>query len=316
MNEWNGNNEAFRTYFHGGIDKNGDSVPKEKVKGMKGHTFEEVCNDADFGAVLNQGYIDVSFDSRELSDVFWNMADENNWDALILENPTNGHIHSYWRIPKGYKYKDGRDKKLACGLIADIHSGSTYIRLKVNNVKRFPPSFEPDIIQELPKELYPIASKAEPFGMSEGGRNAALSIMVKNLILNTNFSKDEIMRILTNTNKFVFSVPLDDAEMVTILRDETFADMQERKLNTTNAAELFRMDVKPTEFIIDGLIPVGQTLVANGAVIIPGFNDPADEEAVKILKQIFPTRDMIQIQTRDILIGGGNIHCITHQIPR
>lgn len=55
--------------------------------------------------------------------------------------------------------------------------------------------------------------------------------------------------------------------------------------------------------------------ISNGAVIIPGFGDPADAEAVKILQHLFPTRDMIQIQTRDILIGGGNIHCITQQIP-
>lgn len=55
--------------------------------------------------------------------------------------------------------------------------------------------------------------------------------------------------------------------------------------------------------------------IANGAIVMPGFNDPADEKAKAILEELFPTREVIQIDARDILIGGGNIHCITQQIP-
>lgn len=127
----------------------------------------------------------------------------------------------------------------------------------------FPPSFEPEHIQEVPEEFYPVNSNAEPFGMLEGGRNETLSRMVKNLIHNTRFTKEQIKRILTNTNKFVFGEPLSGSELEVILRNETFSDMQERKLNTMNAAELFSTDVKPTEFIINGLIPVGLSLVAS-----------------------------------------------------
>lgn len=56
--------------------------------------------------------------------------------------------------------------------------------------------------------------------------------------------------------------------------------------------------------------------IANKAIIMPGFNDPHDIEAKKILESLFPTREVIQIYARDILIGGGNIHCITQQIPK
>ena len=55
--------------------------------------------------------------------------------------------------------------------------------------------------------------------------------------------------------------------------------------------------------------------IANGSVVMPGFGDPADEEARSILQGLFPDRQVIQIYARDILIGGGNIHCITQQIP-
>lgn len=57
MSTWNGNPEAFRTYFHGMLDKDGECIPAEKVKGMPGHSFEEVCNDENFGAILNEGMV-------------------------------------------------------------------------------------------------------------------------------------------------------------------------------------------------------------------------------------------------------------------
>lgn len=56
--------------------------------------------------------------------------------------------------------------------------------------------------------------------------------------------------------------------------------------------------------------------LCNGAVIIPGFGDPADTEALETIKALYPDREVVQIQTREILLGGGNIHCITQQIPK
>lgn len=55
--------------------------------------------------------------------------------------------------------------------------------------------------------------------------------------------------------------------------------------------------------------------ISNGHIVMPGFGDPADEQAKKILQELFPEREVVQIYARDILIGGGNIHCITQQIP-
>ncbi len=55
--------------------------------------------------------------------------------------------------------------------------------------------------------------------------------------------------------------------------------------------------------------------ISNGAVVMPFFNDPADEPARAKLAELFPGRKVIPVYARDILIGGGNIHCITQQIP-
>ena len=56
--------------------------------------------------------------------------------------------------------------------------------------------------------------------------------------------------------------------------------------------------------------------IANHAIVMPAFGDPADEKARRILEKLFPTRKVVAVPARDILIGGGNIHCVTQQIPK
>ncbi len=56
--------------------------------------------------------------------------------------------------------------------------------------------------------------------------------------------------------------------------------------------------------------------IANNAVIVPQFNDPMDKVACSILAEMFPKRRIVPVDAREILLGGGNIHCITQQIPK
>ncbi|KAF8064532.1 hypothetical protein HT031_003332 [Scenedesmus sp. PABB004] len=57
--------------------------------------------------------------------------------------------------------------------------------------------------------------------------------------------------------------------------------------------------------------------VANGGVVMPAFGEPAaDDAAAAVLARAFPGRRVVAVQTREIVLGGGNIHCITQQQPR
>lgn len=56
--------------------------------------------------------------------------------------------------------------------------------------------------------------------------------------------------------------------------------------------------------------------LANNAVILPIFNDQWDQNAIEILQGVFPGRKIEPILAREILLGGGNIHCITQQQPQ
>ena len=51
-------------------------------------------------------------------------------------------------------------------------------------------------------------------------------------------------------------------------------------------------------------------------VILPAFGVKEDALALKQIKALFPEKKVHQILTREILLGGGNIHCITMQIPK
>lgn len=54
----------------------------------------------------------------------------------------------------------------------------------------------------------------------------------------------------------------------------------------------------------------------NGAIIMPVFNDPHDALAIKTLQELYKDRIIETVYAREILLGGGNIHCITQQVPR
>ena len=50
-------------------------------------------------------------------------------------------------------------------------------------------------------------------------------------------------------------------------------------------------------------------------VILPAFGVPEDKAAKETLQKLYPNKDIIQLNTKEILLGGGNVHCITMQIP-
>jgi agmatine deiminase len=55
--------------------------------------------------------------------------------------------------------------------------------------------------------------------------------------------------------------------------------------------------------------------IANGAVVMPLLDVRTDSAAIARLKRIFPEREVVGVPGREILLGGGNIHCITQQVP-
>ena len=56
-------------------------------------------------------------------------------------------------------------------------------------------------------------------------------------------------------------------------------------------------------------------LILNGAVLMPGYGDPADAEAVRVMQAAFPDREIVQIDCRPFIWQNGSLHCLTMQLP-
>jgi agmatine deiminase len=74
----------------------------------------------------------------------------------------------------------------------------------------------------------------------------------------------------------------------------------------------------PRPLVLDGQrLPASYAnfYVANAAVLVPTFNDPADRDALGILAELIPDRPVIGIHAVDLVWGLGTLHCLAQQQP-
>jgi agmatine deiminase len=74
----------------------------------------------------------------------------------------------------------------------------------------------------------------------------------------------------------------------------------------------------PRPLVIDDLrVPASYAnfLIANGVVLAPVFHDPNDDNALSILQDVFPDRQVIGIDCHELIWGLGTLHCISQQEP-
>jgi agmatine deiminase len=73
---------------------------------------------------------------------------------------------------------------------------------------------------------------------------------------------------------------------------------------------------EPIEIDGEGMSPShANFILANQVVIMPTYDLGTDDEALDILKSLFPSRRVIGLPSLDILRGGGSLHCISQQEP-
>jgi agmatine/peptidylarginine deiminase len=64
-------------------------------------------------------------------------------------------------------------------------------------------------------------------------------------------------------------------------------------------------------------LPAGYAnfLIANGCIVVPAFDDPADDTAREIIAGLFPDRDIRAVNSRALIRQHGGLHCAAMQIP-
>jgi agmatine deiminase len=107
-------------------------------------------------------------------------------------------------------------------------------------------------------------------------------------------------------------------------KDENYVTLQENldRLKGMTDASGGKLEVvplpMPRRLVFDGLrLPASYAnfYIANGVVIVPTFNDPADRVALGTLAELFPDREVIGIHCVDLAWGFGTLHCMTQQEP-
>ena len=56
--------------------------------------------------------------------------------------------------------------------------------------------------------------------------------------------------------------------------------------------------------------------IANTVVLVPNYNDPKDAIANAIIQELYPDKNVVGIDSRNMLANGGMVHCITQQQPQ
>jgi len=74
----------------------------------------------------------------------------------------------------------------------------------------------------------------------------------------------------------------------------------------------------PNKIVRDGLrLPASYAnfYIANTRVLVPMFADANDAAALSIMRECFPDRRVIGIDSRELIWGLGTFHCLTQQQP-
>jgi agmatine deiminase len=107
-------------------------------------------------------------------------------------------------------------------------------------------------------------------------------------------------------------------------RDEnyqTLRDLWKRLQQATDedgrSLELIPLPMPKPIYIQGQRVPAGYLnfYIANEAIIIPAFEDPADRVAAETLGRFFPGRRPVLLPARQLVWGLGAYHCITQQEP-
>jgi len=138
-----------------------------------------------------------------------------------------------------------------------------------------------------------------------------------------------------DANTVLLSFPIDESDIqyqysldaLNVLENSTTAKNEKIKVIKVPAPTVQYMTSEETETLENAGSAIarekGRRLAASYVnfyqgkdfIILPKFNCPEDKLALDIFKDTFPNKEIIQIYSREILLGGGNIHCITKEIP-
>ncbi|MCE9526853.1 MAG: agmatine deiminase family protein [Planctomycetales bacterium] len=115
--------------------------------------------------------------------------------------------------------------------------------------------------------------------------------------------------------------------VVSMCEDPADDNYAPTRLNWNELSQMTDQDGQPLSLVplplpaakyVDGQrLPCGYCnfVFANGGVIVPQFEDPADAQAIKILQELLPDRRVVGSPSLSLTWGLGSFHCLSQQEP-
>lgn len=99
--------------------------------------------------------------------------------------------------------------------------------------------------------------------------------------------------------------------------EENFEILQDARLEDGGRLQVVSLPMPRALFFAGVRLPASYAnfYIANGAVLVPTFNDPHDRLALNILQDLFPARRVVGIHAVDLVWGLGTLHCLSHEEP-
>ena len=95
---------------------------------------------------------------------------------------------------------------------------------------------------------------------------------------------------------------------------------QLKGMRLLNGKQLNIIEIPMPDLVIweEQLLPASYAnfYIANGLVVVPTYRCDKDEKVLGILEKCFPEREIVGIDSTDIIWGLGSFHCLSQQEPR
>lgn len=216
-------------FFKGYVETK-DKKCIEKIRGRDNFkTYDQVKLLPEFAGILSEESILIDVDEFEQSEILFNIIKDLKLKCRVYKTTRGKHFLFKNKEQSSCK----THTKVAVGLTVDIKVGikNSYEVLKYKNEER-EILYDTKDYELVPKWLFPIKTNVDFLDMEDGdGRNQALFNYILTLQSN-DFTSEEAKECLRLINKYILKDSLDEDELETICREESFKKPSFYKGNT------------------------------------------------------------------------------------
>ncbi|WP_339868155.1 agmatine deiminase family protein [uncultured Algoriphagus sp.] len=127
---------------------------------------------------------------------------------------------------------------------------------------------------------------------------------------------DDITRFV-NKDTVVTAVEENKADENHHLLQENLDRLKKMRLEDGKQLNIVELPMPSAVIYDDQRLPASYAnfYIANESVIVPTFRDKKDQQALDIISGCFPERNVVGIDSTDIIWGLGSFHCLSQQEP-